>query len=147
MSTTELQLESLKTHVGRRQQSADVVTAAPANILRLTFGRPEPEYGPGDALPPGWHLLYFLPRFRADELRPDGSPRDAGVVPPMPLPRRMFAGEHVRFHRPLRIGQALTRETELTDIAVKRGGTGGTTPVSRGLPSGRSASAATRGRK
>ena len=42
----------------------------------------------------------------------------------MPLPRRMFAGESVRFHRPLRIGDALRRETELADISVKSGGTG-----------------------
>ena len=124
MSTAELNLDRLRSHVGRRQDTADLVTAAPANLLRLTFGRPEPEYQAGDALPPGWHLLYFLPRFRGDELRPDGSPRDAGVVPPMPLPRRMFAGERLRFHRPLRIGQAVRRETELTDISVKSGGTG-----------------------
>lgn len=124
MSTIELSLDSLKAHLGRRQESADVVTAAPANLLRLTFSRPEPEYQPGDRLPPGWHILYFLPRFRGDELRRDGSPTSAGVVPPMPLPRRMFAGERLRFHRPLRIGQELRREIELTDISVKSGGTG-----------------------
>jgi 3-methylfumaryl-CoA hydratase len=124
MATAELSLESLQSHIGRRQEMDDVVTAAPANILRLAFGRPEPEYQTGDALPPGWQLLYFLPRYRGDELRPDGSPRDAGVVPPIPLPRRMFAGERLTFHRPLRVGQAVHREIELTDIALKPGGTG-----------------------
>jgi 3-methylfumaryl-CoA hydratase len=102
----------------------DVLHAGPANLLRLAFGRPDPELEPGDPLPPAWHALYFLPRFGPDELRPDGSPRDAGVVPAMPLPRRMFAGESVRFHRPLRIGDAVRRETELADISVKSGGTG-----------------------
>jgi 3-methylfumaryl-CoA hydratase len=124
MGTAELSLEELRSHVGRRQVSTDVVTAGPANLLRLTFARGEPELQVGDALPPGWHGLYFLPRFRPDELRPDGSPIDAGVVPPMPLPRRMFAGERLRFHRPLRIGDTVRRETELADIAVKKGGTG-----------------------
>jgi 3-methylfumaryl-CoA hydratase len=57
-------------------------------------------------------------------LREDGSPRDTGVVPPMPLPRRMFAGERVRVHRALRLGERVRRETTLADIAVKRGGTG-----------------------
>jgi 3-methylfumaryl-CoA hydratase len=104
--------------------ATDVVTPAPANLLRLTFGRPEPEMREGDALPPGWHTLYFLPRFRGDELRPDGSPRESGVVPPMPLPRRMFAGERLRFHGPLRIGDTLRRETTLADISLKSGGTG-----------------------
>jgi 3-methylfumaryl-CoA hydratase len=124
MATVELNLEDLRAHIGRRQVATDVVTPAPANLLRLAFGRPEPEMQPGDALPPGWHALYFLPRFRGDELRPDGSPREAGVVPPMPLPRRMFAGERLRFHRPIRIGDAVRRETALADISLKSGGTG-----------------------
>ena len=73
---------------------------------------------------PGWLCLYFLPQYPPDALRPDGSPRDAGVVPPMPLPRRMFAGERLRWHRPIRIGDELRRETELADLTVKPGGTG-----------------------
>lgn len=124
MATIEQSLESLKQHIGRRQVSTDVATAVPANLLRLALSRPEPELRTGDALPPGWHGLYFLPQYAPHELRPDGTPMDAGVIPPMPLPRRMFAGERFRFHRPIRIGDALTRETELTDIAVKSGGTG-----------------------
>ena len=134
MATAELDLDALKQHVGRRQVASDVVTATPANLLRLTFARPEPELTDGDALPLGWTILYFLPRFLPDELRADGAPATTGVVPPMPLPRRMFAGQTFRFHRPIRIGQGLTQETELTDISVKHGGTGTlvfTTVVSR----------------
>jgi 3-methylfumaryl-CoA hydratase len=124
MAQTEPDLDGLTAHIGRRQESTDVVTAAPANLLRLTFGRGDREFATGDPLPPGWHILYFLPHFGPDELRDDGSPRDAGVVPPMPLPRRMFAGERFRFHRPIRVGETLRRETELADISVKSGGTG-----------------------
>jgi 3-methylfumaryl-CoA hydratase len=122
--TTTINLDELKTHIGRKVTASDVLHAGPANLLRLAFGRPEPEYKAGDPLPPSWLALYFLPQYRPEELRPDGSPRDAGVVPPMPFPRRMFAGERVRFHRPLRIGEAVRRETELADISVKHGGTG-----------------------
>ena len=124
MTTTALSVDDLRSHIGRRLTSSDVLHPGPANLLRLAFARPEPELGPGDPLPPAWLALYFLPRFGPDELRPDGSPRDAGVVPAMPLPRRMFAGESVRFHRPLRIGDAVRRETELADISVKSGATG-----------------------
>ena len=108
MVTASLSPQDLRQHVGRRAISTDVVTPGPANLLRLAFGRPEPELRPGDPLPPGWLGLYFLPKFRQDELRPDGSPLDAGVVPPMPLPRRMFAGERLRFHEPVRIGEELS---------------------------------------
>jgi 3-methylfumaryl-CoA hydratase len=134
MTTAELDLETLKRHIGRRQTSTDVVTAAPANLLRLTLARPEPELRDGDPLPPGWHVLYFLPRLGPDGLRADGAPADTGVVPAMPLPRRMFAGQTLRFRRPIRIGQTLRQETELVDISSKTGGTGTlvfTTVVSR----------------
>src|SRR5512144_736298 len=124
MATSALDIDELRRHIGRRQISSDTAAAGPANLLRLAFGRSEPELTTGDAVPPGWHILYFLPSFAPGALRHDGSPRDAGVVPAMPLPRRMFAGERLRFHRPIRVGDALRREVELADIAVKQGGTG-----------------------
>jgi 3-methylfumaryl-CoA hydratase len=114
----------LRQHIGRKQEATDVLLPAPANLLRLALGRAEPELRDGDALPPSWLSLYFLPRFATAELRPDGSPRDTGVIPPMPFPRRMFAGERVRLHRPLRLGERVRRETELVDLSEKTGGTG-----------------------
>jgi 3-methylfumaryl-CoA hydratase len=134
MSVAPLDLGDLKRHVGRKEVATDVVTAAQANLLRLTFGRPEPELKDGDALPPGWHVIYFTPRVAPQDLRPDGTPAHSALMPDMPLPRRMFAGQSFRFHRPLRIGQTLRNETELTDISLKQGATGTlvfTTVVSR----------------
>jgi len=118
-------LEDLKAYVGRRESATDTVTAAPADLLRLTLGRKEPDCRPGDPLPPGWQCLYFLPRFAPEALRPDGSPIDTGVIPPMPLPRRMFAGERFRFRRPLRIGDRLhggrlVHEQEISVVGVAR---------------------------
>src|SRR5262245_3135244 len=124
MTTTTLSIDNLRSHIGRRLTATAVLHPGPANLLRLAFARPERELVAGDPLPPAWLALYFLPSFRPDELRPDGSPRDAGVVPAMPLPRRMFAGEQMRFLRPIRIGDPLRRETELADITMKTGATG-----------------------
>lgn len=123
MATAAVDLDTLKRHVGRTQTAVDVLHAGPANLLRL-LGRAEPELRDGDPLPPAWLALYFLPRVPTAELRPDGSPRDTGVIPPMPLPRRMFAGERVRFQRSLVIGESLKREMTLADLSVKTGGTG-----------------------
>jgi len=134
MSAVTLDLADLKRNVGRTETATDVVTAAQANLMRLAFGRREPEFKDGDALPPGWHVIYFTPRFAPSELRPDGTPAHSALMPDMPLPRRMFAGQGFRFHRPVRIGQTLRQETELTDIALKSGSTGTmvfTTVVSR----------------
>jgi 3-methylfumaryl-CoA hydratase len=124
MTTAELSLDTLKQFIGRRQESSDVVTVGPPNLLRQALGRQEHELRGGDPLPPGWHILYFLPHHGPDELRPDGTPREAGVVPALPLPRRMFAGDRFRFHRPLRIGDRIRRETELADMSMKAGSTG-----------------------
>jgi 3-methylfumaryl-CoA hydratase len=123
MSTT-LDLDDLRSHIGRSQTASDVIHAGPPNLLRLALGRAEPELRDGDVLPPAWLALYFLPRIAPEGLRPDGSPRDTGVVPPLALPRRMFAGERVRLHRDVRVGETLRRETRLADISVKQGGTG-----------------------
>jgi len=124
MTMGTLSIDDLKTHIGRRLTATDVIHPGPANLLRLTFARPEPELQAGDALPPAWLALYFLPQYGPEALRPDGTPRDAGVVPSLPLPRRMFAGESVRSHRSLRIGDEVRRETELADLSLKQGGTG-----------------------
>ena len=132
MSTVNL--DDLKRSIGNKEVATDVVTAAQANLLRLTFGRPEPELKEGDPLPPGWHVVYFTPRYPPTGLRADGTPASSGLMPDLPLPRRMFAGQTFRFHRPLRIGQTLRQETELTDISLKSGATGTlvfTTTVSR----------------
>ena len=124
MTTAALNLDELKSHIGRTQVATDVLHAGPANLLRLALSRAEPELKDGDPLPPAWLALYFLPRFGPKELRPDGAPGDSGVVPKMPLPRRMFAGERQRYHRPLRMGEAVRRETSLADISLKSGATG-----------------------
>src|SRR5438094_765958 len=125
MATTALDLETLRRHVGRTQSASGVLHAGPANLLRLTLGRAQQaELRDGDPLPPAWLALQFWLRFARGDLREDGSPRDTGGIPAMPLPRRMFAGERVRLHRPLVIGESVRRETTLADLSVKSGGTG-----------------------
>ena len=122
--TATLDLDDLRSHIGRSQVATDVIHAGPANFLRLALGRSDPELRDGDVLPPAWLGLYFLPRVASAALRPDGSPQDTGVVPSMALPRRMFAGERARFHGALRVGETVRRETRLAGISMKHGGTG-----------------------
>jgi len=119
-------LAALRSHIGTKITEHDTATAAPIRSLLATFGRAGTEASPepGVAIPPGWIMGYFLPNYGEAELAPDGMPTDAGVVPPMPFPRRMAAGATLRLHRPIRIGDALTRETELTDVTIKQGSTG-----------------------
>ena len=82
---------------------------------------PVPE---GTPLPPLWHWLYFLPLHRASEIGPDGHARRGGFLPPVPLPRRMWAGSQFEFRAPLRVGDAVERVSTIADVAVKTGRTG-----------------------
>ncbi len=71
-----------------------------------------------------WHWLYFLPISPLSEAGPDGHPQRGGFLPPVPLPRRMFAGGRFEFHRPLKIGETMTRSSRIADVSGKEGRTG-----------------------
>jgi 3-methylfumaryl-CoA hydratase len=78
----------------------------------------------GDALAPVWHWLYFLPTHKASELGYDGHARLGGFLPPVPLPRRMWAGGRLVFGRLLRIGENATRDSRIDDDTFKTGRSG-----------------------
>ena len=88
-------------------------------------GAPEgPALGAGDALPPLWHWLYFLEARPAPELGPDGHAARGGFLPPVPLPRRMWAGGRVDFPGTVPIGAALRKESEIVSVEAKPGKSG-----------------------
>jgi 3-methylfumaryl-CoA hydratase len=119
---TTLDTEHLMAWKGRRETLEDDVTAAPCRLMRATLDLP-PDAAMRE-LPSLWHWLYFLPSPRQSELGPDGHARRGGFMPPVPLPRRMWAGSQLEFLQPLRIGDAIRRESTIEDVAVKTGRTG-----------------------
>ncbi|WP_299719440.1 MaoC family dehydratase N-terminal domain-containing protein [Caballeronia sp.] len=104
--------------------AVETVTAAPVAALSATLNRVDPSPVSGDALPPLWHWLYFLPLHRHEDICTDGHPMRGGLLPPVSLPRRMWAGSRVQFERPIRIGDAVTRTSEVTAINEKSGRSG-----------------------
>lgn len=109
---------------GKTETATDVVTPTPVRALAATLDRDDPAPRAGDPLPPCWHWLYFLPLARESEIGPDGHPRRGGFLPPVPLPRRLWAGSRIEFLAPLRIGDAVTRTSRITDVASKQGKSG-----------------------
>src|SRR6266571_4373756 len=101
---TSIDIGQLRQWLGRSETREDLIAAAPAVALAATLDRDDGPPRPGDDLPPLWHWLYFLP--------------------PVPLPRRMWAGGRVWFHRPLRIGAAATRLSRIVDVSRKSGRSG-----------------------
>ncbi len=119
-----IDIAQLQGWIGKTETRTEQVTAAPLAALASTLDRPDPEPRPGDPVPPLWHWLYFLPRDRQSDLAPDGHPRRGGFLPPVPLPRRMWAGDRLEFHRPLRVGETVTRTSRILDVQLKEGRTG-----------------------
>jgi 3-methylfumaryl-CoA hydratase len=109
--------------VGRTRCTTAVVDPAQANRMAVTLDR-EPTFSDGEELPPGWHWLFFHEVVRASLLGPDGHPALGEIMPPVPLPGRMWAGGAIRFVSPLRLGATATRTSTITDIVEKQGRTG-----------------------
>jgi 3-methylfumaryl-CoA hydratase len=78
----------------------------------------------GSPLPPAWHWLYFLPIVRIDHTGEDGHAKRGGFLPPVTLPRRMWAGGRISFHRPLHIGERALKKSIIGDVTVKQGKSG-----------------------
>lgn len=109
---------------GRLERHSDEATAAPLAALAATFNRIELAFNLGSDVPPLWHWLYFLPLARQNGLGPDGHPGRGDFLPPVALPRRMWAGGELRFNHPLRVGDELSRESRILSVDLKEGKSG-----------------------
>ena len=115
---------NLQDWIGRSEQVTDLFTATPYAALSATFDRPAERPANGTALPALWHWLYFLPLHRQSDIGADGHAKRGGFLPPVPLPRRMWAGSQFQFHAPLCIGDTVTRTSTIHDVTEKFGRTG-----------------------
>ena len=119
---------NLQDWLGRSETVHDTATATPFAALTATLDWPPGALAQrpaeGTPLPPLWHWLYFLPMDRQSEIGADGHVKRGGFLPPVPLPRRMWAGSDFAFHEPLRVGDALARTSTIVDIKEKAGRTG-----------------------
>ncbi|SEH13307.1 3-methylfumaryl-CoA hydratase [Sphingopyxis sp. YR583] len=111
--------------VGRSETREDTATAAPLAGLAALLDHDVSPWVPG-TVPPLGHWLYFLPTARQSAIGEDGHPRrdGTGLLPPVPLPRRMWAGSRIEFLAPVAVGAALTRVTTIEAIKPKRGASG-----------------------
>jgi 3-methylfumaryl-CoA hydratase len=117
-------IATLRSWIGKTETKSDQITAGPVAALSATLEIEAPAAQPGDPLPPLWHWLFFLSIHRQSELAPDGHAKLGGFLPPVPLARRMWAGGRFEFHRPLRIGDTLTRTSRIADVQQKEGRSG-----------------------
>jgi 3-methylfumaryl-CoA hydratase len=109
--------------IGRSELAEDVAGAAPLAGLAATLDHSEPPWRPGEA-PPLGHWLYFLPRAPARDISEDGHPHRGGFLPPVPLPRRMWAGGEFSFTSPILVGETITRRSTIAEVTPKSGRSG-----------------------
>jgi 3-methylfumaryl-CoA hydratase len=119
-------LAQLQSWVGKTETLSDDITAVPVAALSATLDRDDPPPVAGSALPELWHWLYLLPRPRRSEIGPDGHARRGGFLPPVPLPRRMWAGDRLAWQpdNPLVVGDALKRVSRIASVTHKTGRSG-----------------------
>ena len=119
-------LAHLQTWQGKSETLQDAMTAAPVAAFSATLDRDDPAPTQGTALPALWHWMYFLPHARQSALGPDGHPQRGGFLPPVPLPRRMWAGGRLRWEaaNPLRVGESVERNSRIQSVAHKSGRSG-----------------------
>ncbi|MFV0281422.1 MAG: MaoC family dehydratase N-terminal domain-containing protein [Rhodoblastus sp.] len=124
MTAKAIDIDKLAAWKGRSETLEDIITPFPVAALSATFDRDDPKPANGDILPALWHWLYFLPVHRQSEIGPDGHARRGGFLPPVELPRRMWAGSRFDFRKPLRVGDTIKRTSTIADVTAKEGATG-----------------------
>lgn len=101
----------------------EVISTAWCRKMEETLGR-EAVLNDGDALPPLWHFITHLTSVPLGGLGRDGHPRRGRFLPPVALPRRMWAGGRLTFDADLRLGEEVEKTSTIDKIAMKNGRTG-----------------------
>ncbi|MBB4376419.1 MaoC family dehydratase N-terminal domain-containing protein [Bradyrhizobium sp. SBR1B] len=122
--TEKLDIDHLRQWIGRSTEATDIVTAQLVMGLRATLFQEVGEPKKGDAAPFTVHWCLAQPVFPMSMLGPDGHPTRGGFLPPVPLPRRMWAGGEIEFLQPLQVGDESTRTSRIADVQVKSGSSG-----------------------
>jgi 3-methylfumaryl-CoA hydratase len=114
----------LEEWIGREEKAHDEVTAPAVRRFAALLDLSPDDYRRGTTIPGPWYVVLFGPEARQSTLGPDGHPAKGQFLPPVPLPRRMFAGRRVSFHAPLAIGDEVTRISRIQAITPKQGRSG-----------------------
>jgi 3-methylfumaryl-CoA hydratase len=115
--------EDFSASVGRSETVVDTLEGSRTNALRAALGETE-RLEAGAPLPLLHHWLYFWDVRSPEGLGPDGHPKRGGFLPPVPLPRRMWAGGRVKFLQPLLVGERAERVSTILKVEAKSGRSG-----------------------
>lgn len=119
----DLDIDHLRSWIGREDSASEVLSPALVRQFNATFDRTSGE-APGDVAPLLIHFCLAQPAVQTAGLGPDGHAARGGFLPPVPLPRRMWAGGEFTFQGDIRIGEEVRRVSTVRDVVLKQGRTG-----------------------
>jgi 3-methylfumaryl-CoA hydratase len=120
-----LDLKYLQKWIGNAEEAEEELDLWPVTAMMAILDVPaEDRLERGDTLPPTAHWNYFVPRVPESRVDRDGHPQRGDFLPPIPLPRRMWAGSRIEYYNPLVIGQKVSKSSTVQDIKVKEGKSG-----------------------
>lgn len=123
MSGPDVDIDHLRQWVGRSEAREQHLDPFPARALAGLLDHPQAPVE-GDALPLPWQWLYFLDAPSREGTGVDGHPKRGGFLPPVPLPRRMWAAGDLTLHEPLRLGRIARKTSSVRSVDLKRGKAG-----------------------
>lgn len=119
-----LDLPDFSDWVGTTRTRTERIAPWPARALAAALDQDPAALAEGVPLPHGWHWMYFHDPVRRSGVGPDGHEARGAFLPPIPLPRRMWAGGRIRFGAPLRLGDEAVRTSVVERITPKTGRSG-----------------------
>lgn len=119
-----LDLAHLQQWIGREEVAEDVLTPALAARFHATLGIAGDPAQAGEIAPQLIHFCLCQPAVPMAALGEDGHPSRGGFLPPLPLPRRMWAGSEIDFHGELRVGDTVRRASRIAEVTAKTGRSG-----------------------
>ena len=120
----KLDVEKLRQWIGREEQVSDVITTDLIRKFYATFDLEGPVPEMGRAVPRLIHFCLAQATTLTAALGTDGHPRKGHFLPPVPLPRRMWAAGRLNFRRDLRVGDSVRRVSRIADVVPKNGRAG-----------------------
>lgn len=118
-----MSIDTLADWTGRSKEALDIASIATLNGVAAMLDHTAPPWPPGK-LPPLAHWFHFVPQALQRDLSPDGHPHMGGFMPPISLPRRMWAGSDVKFTDTIQIGEAIRQRSSIASVQPKSGRTG-----------------------
>ena len=122
--STKVDIDHLRKWIGKIDNVTDYVTPIVEQRYRATLNMDIGNPQDGEPVTSGLHWMLGWNLVKNDELGVDSHPALGEFLPPVPLPRRMWAGSEIKVLKPIRVGDKVVKQSTVADIQVKEGRTG-----------------------